>query len=154
MNAEFVNPFISALKNVLNTMAQTDLNAGKPAKKSNNVACGEVSGLIIMEGPQVNGSISITFDESLALDIMLKMLGEKPTCVDDEVADMVGEIANMVCGGAKNELADKGYEFGMASPIVLAGKEHALIHQANGPHVIIPFSNETGKAYIEFCFDR
>lgn len=154
MNAEFVNPFISALKNVLTTMAQTDLKAGKPLKKSDTVACGEVSGLISMEGPQVNGSLSITFEESLALEIMLKILGEKRASVDDEVADMVGEIVNIVCGGAKSALADTGYDFGMASPIVLKGKEHSLIHKADGPHVIIPFSNENGKAYIEFCFNR
>jgi len=154
MNAEFINPFISALKNVLTTMAQTDLKAGKPSKKPDTVACGEVSALIDMEGPQVNGSISITFEEPLALEIMLKMLGEKPEQINHEVADMVGEIVNMICGGAKKELADKGYEFGMASPKVQTGKGHSLIHKATGPHVIIPFSNETGKAYIEFCFDR
>ena len=154
MNAEFVNPFISALKNVLLTMAQTDLKAGKPAKKSGTLACGEVSGLIGMQGPQLNGSLSITFDQALALEVMSKMLGEKPLGIDDEVADMVGEIVNMVCGGAKNELAGKGYEFGMASPVLLTGKDHSLIHNAKGPHVVVPLSNEIGKAYIEFCFDR
>ena len=154
MNAEFVNPFISALKNVLMTMAQTDLKAGKPSKKSDNVACGEVSGLISMEGPQVNGSLSITFDKNLALEIMLKMLGDNAESVNDEVADMVGEIVNMVCGGAKNELADKGFEFGMASPVLSVGNKHFLDHKAKGPHVIIPLSNQTGKAYIEFCFER
>ena len=34
MNAEFVNPFIGGLLNVLETMAQTTLTPGKPKKKS------------------------------------------------------------------------------------------------------------------------
>ncbi len=152
MNAEFVNPFISALKNVVKTMAQTDLNAGKPVKKTNTIACGEVSSLISMNGPQLKGSMSISFEESLALEIMSKMLGEKPECINDEVADMVGEITNMVCGGAKNDLIDLGYEFDMASPKVVSGKDHQLEHQQDGRHMILPFSSQSGTAYLEICF--
>ncbi|HBY39768.1 MAG TPA: chemotaxis protein CheX, partial [Alteromonas sp.] len=33
MNAEFVNPFIAGLLNVLETMAQTTLSPGKPKRK-------------------------------------------------------------------------------------------------------------------------
>ena len=135
-------------------MAQTDLKAGKPRKKDNSVACGEVSGLIRMDGLTVKGSISITFDEPLALDIMHKMLGDKPAGINDEVAVMVGEITNMVCGGAKNELSKKGYDFGMASPIVMLGKDHAINHPIDGLHLIMPFTSENGHAYIEFCFDK
>ena len=97
MNAEFVNPFIGGLLNVLETMAQTTLTPGKPKKKSDDVAHGDVSGLIGMVGPNVKGSMSITFDERLILSIMLNMLGEASSEIDAEVADMVGEITNMIC---------------------------------------------------------
>ena len=79
MNVEFINPFISALMNVMQTMAQTELRPGKPKKKTDEKARGDVSGLIGMVGDQVKGSLSITFDESLALEIMNRMLGEKPS---------------------------------------------------------------------------
>ena len=78
MNAEFVNPFISGLLNVLETMAQTKLTPGKPKRKQGDVAKGDVSGLIGMVGPSVRGSMSITFEESLALTIMERMVGERP----------------------------------------------------------------------------
>lgn len=78
MNVEFVNPFISGLLNVMETMAQTQLKPGKPKRKQSDVAQGDVSGLIGMVGPQVKGSMSITFDESLALTIMERMVGERP----------------------------------------------------------------------------
>ena len=154
MNVEFINPFINALRNVLATMAQTELEPGKPAKKKDSVARGDVSGLIGMVGPQVKGSLSITFEEALALDIMEKMLGERPASIDNEVTDMVGEITNMICGGAKNELADKGYEFGMATPAVVSGKDHSISHQVDGPKIILPFTAPQGKAYMEICFDE
>jgi len=154
MNIEFVNPFLSSLVNVLSTMAQTDLTAGKPCLKKDNTSCGDVSGLIGMVGPQTKGSLSITFDESLALDIMQKMLGESSDCINDDVTDMVGEITNMVSGGAKNILGDKGYQFVMATPIVVTGKVHTLKHKGSGPKILIPFSSASGKAYIEICFDK
>lgn len=154
MNVEFINPFISALINVLKTMAQTELKAGKPRKKSDAKASGDVSGLIGMVGPQVKGSLSITFDESLALEIMHRMLGEKPKGINDEVSDMVGEITNMICGGAKSELAQKGYDFGMATPAVVTGKNHTINHQVDGPKMIMPFTSDFGNAHLEICFDK
>ncbi len=154
MNVEFINPFIAALVNVLQTMAQTELKPGKPKKKSDELAHGDVSGLIGMVGDKVKGSLSITFEESLALEIMNRMLGEKPDSINAEVTDMVGEIANMICGGAKNELGQKGYDFGMATPIVVSGKNHSITHQVDGPKMIMPFSSDAGNAYLEICFDK
>jgi chemotaxis protein CheX len=114
-----VNPFINGLLNTLSMMAQTELRAGKPKLKDDAVARGDVSGVIGMVGSQVQGSLSITFEENLALHVMEKMLGEKVTELNHEVADMVGEITNMICGSAKGELSEKGYEFNMATPAVV-----------------------------------
>ncbi len=153
MNVEFINPFIAAFKNVLLTMAQLDLAAGAPKKKANEVAQGDVTGLLGMTGPQTKGSFSITFDEALALEIMSRMLGERPSKIDAEVIDMVGEITNMVAGGAKNALGEKGYDFGMASPVVVSGKDHTVTHRVDGPKLILPFKTDVGKAHIEICFE-
>lgn len=154
MNVEFINPFLASLVNVLSMMAQTQLKAEKPRVKKDEIAIGDVSGMIGMIGPQTKGSLSISFEESLAFEIMEKMLGEKPEIIDDEVTDMVGEITNMVTGGAKNMLGEKGYEFEMATPIVVSGKGHTINHKGDGPKIIIPFDSKSGKAYIEVCFDK
>ncbi|GGA80985.1 chemotaxis protein CheX [Neiella sp. HB171785] len=154
MNAEFVNPFLTSLQNVLGTMANMQLTPGKPGLKRDEVARGDVSGLIGMIGPQTKGSFSISFEQELAFEIMQRMLGERPTSVNEEVTDMVGEITNMVTGGAKNLLGDKGYEFDMATPAVVSGPAHTITHKAKGPKLILPFTSDAGKAYIEICFDK
>lgn len=154
MNVEFVNPFLESLLNVLSTMASTTLKPGKPALKKGEVAHGDVSGLIGLVGPETKGSLSISFEESLALEIMQRMLGENPGKVNEEVTDMVGEITNMVTGGAKVLLGEKGYDFNMATPIVVAGKDHSISHLSDGTKIMIPFSSEDGKAVIEICFDK
>ncbi|WP_133469798.1 chemotaxis protein CheX [Paraglaciecola marina] len=154
MNAEFINPFVAALLNVLKTMAQVELVPGKPRKKTDEKAGGDVSGLIGMVGDNIQGSLSISFEESLVLEIMEKMLGEKPESIDSDVKDMVGEITNMICGGAKSDLDQKGFDFGMATPIVVSGKNHSVDHQVDGKKMVMPFSHPSGKLYLEMCFNK
>lgn len=154
MNVEFVNPFLSSLQNVLSMMAQVELQPGKAQLKKDDKARGDVSGIIGMVGPQTKGSFSISFEEGLAIEIMYKMLGEKPSDINDDVIDMVGEITNMVTGGAKRILGEKGFEFEMASPLVVSGMNHTIKHRADGPKLIMPFTHAAGKAYLEICFDK
>jgi chemotaxis protein CheX len=153
MNVEFINPFINALINVIDVMGHTELTYEKPKIKKNDVSMGDVSGLIGMVGSKTKGSLSITFEKSLALRIMQRMVGDKLEEIDEEITDMVGEITNMVSGGAKLELSKKGYEFDMATPIVVSGKNHTIDHIHEGHVIIIPFGSDSGKAFIEICFD-
>ena len=154
MNVNFINPFLQSLLNVISTMASMDLTPGKPQIKVDNLAKGDVSGLIGLVGPQTKGSLSITFEQKLVLQIMQNMLGENPGKINEEVTDLVGEITNMVTGGAKNLLAQKGYEFEMATPMVVSGKGHTISHKANGTKIIMPFTSPHGTAYIEICFEN
>ena len=154
MNVEYVNPFLSSLVNVLSTMANTTIVPGQPRIKKDEVARGDVSGLIGMIGPQTKGSFSVTFEESLALEIMFRMLGERPKSINEEVTDMVGEITNMVTGGAKRILGEKGYEFSMATPVVVSGKGHTITHKTTGAKILMPFDSDFGKVFIEVSFDE
>ncbi|AZG74659.1 chemotaxis protein CheX [Shewanella livingstonensis] len=153
MNVEFINPFLVSLINVISTMATMDLEPGKPQLKNHDLAKGDVSGLIGMVGPKTRGSLSITFEKTLILEIMHKMLGENPGIINDEVTDLVGEITNMVTGGAKNILSEKGYDFDMATPAVVSGKNHTISHKARGKKIMMPFTHEFGNAFIEICFE-
>ena len=122
-------------------------------RKSDDKAGGDISGLIGMVGENIKGSLSISFEENLVLEIMDKMLGERPASINADVKDMVGEITNMICGGAKNELSQKGFEFGMATPMVVSGKNHTVDHQVDGKKIILPFSHISGNLYLEMCFN-
>lgn len=153
MNVEFINPFLNSILNVLTTMAAMEAKPEKPALKKGQEARGDVTGLIGMTGEKIKGSLAITFSENVILEISRRMLGEAPAAIDESVADLVGEITNMVCGGAKRELADKGYDFDLAIPGTITGKNHTVTHKAKGPAVLIPFTTESGKFYLEVAFE-
>ena len=67
MNVEFINPFLSSMLNVMSTMAQMELIPEKPRLKKDEVAMGDVSGLIGMVSEQTKGSLSITYEAKLAI---------------------------------------------------------------------------------------
>ena len=153
MKAEFVNPFLLSLLDVMRTMARTELVPGNARLKKDERAQGDVSGLIGMIGPQTRGSFSVTFQKSLALKVYQRMLGDEVTEIGAEVTDMVGEITNMVTGGAKRMLGEQGYEFAMATPAVVSGANHTISHKVEGARILMPFSSPDGSAFIEICFE-
>jgi chemotaxis protein CheX len=154
MKAEFINPFLNSLLEVLKTMASIELTPQEPHLKTDRKSQGDVSGIIGMVGPQTKGSFSISLERSLALAIYANMLGEEVDDISDEVTDMVGEITNMVTGGAKRILGEKGYQFDMATPTVISGKGHEISHKVDGPRLAMDFKSEHGRAIIEICFDN
>lgn len=153
MNVEFINPFLTSILNVLSTMAMLEATPGKPVIKKGTGAQGDVTGLIGMIGDKAKGSLAITFTEPVVLEINRRMLGEAPATIDDSVVDLVGEITNMVCGGAKSALSEKGYEFDLAIPGMISGKGHNVTHKTKGPTVLVPFTTEFGEFFVEVAFE-
>jgi chemotaxis protein CheX len=153
MDVKLINPFINATTNVLETMAFTKSEAGKPFIKNNNVAKGDVSGVIGFTG-ETNGTVSVTFDELCILKIVTNMFGEEMKELNDEVSDAVGEITNMISGQARKELEEIGKLFHGAIPSVITGKNHTLESMAKGPKVAIPFKTDAGSFTIEVCLEK
>ncbi|MCW8907710.1 MAG: chemotaxis protein CheX, partial [Sedimenticola sp.] len=129
MKAEFINPFLNAILDVLSTMARIKATPGKPSLKKERTSMGDVSGLIGLTGAQMKGSLAISFTEPVILQIAENMLGEKVDSIDDTITDLVGEITNMVTGGAKRTLSEMGYDFDLAIPGVVSGKQHSITHK-------------------------
>ena len=153
MDVRLVNPFINATINVLETMAFISVNPGKPYLKRDSVAVGDVSGIMGLTGV-ANGTISVTFEERCILTIVSNMFGETMDELNNEIADAVGELTNMISGQARRELEEMGRVFKAAIPSVVTGKKHSIIHYTEGPKIAIPFNTDSGDFTIEVCFER
>ena len=153
MNVKLINPFINATINVLETMAFVNVTAGKPYVKKDNVAVGDVTGVLGLTGV-ANGTVSVTFEEKCILTVVSNMFGETMTELNNEIADAVGELTNMISGQARRELEEVGKVFKAAIPSVITGRNHSITHYTDGPKIAIPFSTENGDFTIEVCFER
>jgi len=149
-----MNPFLESIMNVMETMAQMKANPQKPFKKEDNKSRGDVTGIIGMAGEQTKGSLAISFLEPTIVHITSQILMEKISQLDETVVDMVGELTNVVSGGAKSILAERGYKFDMAIPTMVVGKNHVITHKTTGPIIVVPFETVAGKFFVELCFLR
>ena len=154
MNIAFVNPFLISTINVIKTMARTDAKPGKPFVKNDKSSKGDVTGIVGLTGLEAKGSMAVTFTESAILHIYSQMLDEKADKISDDIVDCVGEITNMICGGAKALLSKKGYKFEMAIPTMIAGENHTIFHKTNGKIICIPFDTSAGSFFVEICFEE
>ncbi len=153
MDVKLINPFLNATLNVLETMAFIKADAEKPYLKKDNVAQGDVSGIVGITG-DVKGTVSITFDELCILKIVSNMFGEEMQEVNHEISDAVGELTNMISGKARQEIEKLGPLLHGAIPSVITGKSHKLISMAKGPKIAIPFKTDAGNFTVEICLEK
>ena len=147
-DVRFINPFLSAVMDVLGTMAMIDATPATPYLNTKRVATGDVTGLIGITG-YAEGVISLTLEEKCILKIVSNMLGEEFSRVNEEIADAVGELTNMIAGQARAHLANEGMKFQASTPSVIIGKNHTLTHISKAPILAIPFNTPDGGLVIE-----
>ena len=150
MKVEYLNPFIHATRNVLETMARTKLTTQKPYLKEGATTYGDVTGIIGMASETVEGSMTISFPAACILQIVSRMLMEEPkTTIDNDIVDAVGEITNMICGGAKAEFGKLGMSFNLATPTMVTGKGVEIHHHSDVPIIVLPFETDCGTFVLE-----
>lgn len=57
MRVEYINPFIDAAINVIETMTSVKVQPGKPALKTSNRSFGDITGVIGLAGLGVSGNL-------------------------------------------------------------------------------------------------
>lgn len=152
MDINIAKPFIEATRDVLSTMAMITPEAGKPYVKKDNVARGDVTGVIGITGEK-NGTISVTFTKACAIAIVKNMLGGDIEDVIQDVKDAVGEMTNMISGQARRGLSEMGHVFQAATPTVIMGANHTISHVSNSPIMAVPFKTEFGEFTVEVSFE-
>jgi len=150
MDVKLINPFLEGTITVLTTMAFVSPKPGKPYLKKDNMAVGDISGIIGMTGA-ARGSLALSFSKGCILKIVSNMLGEEITEINGDIKDAVGELTNMVSGVARKKLEAEGFSVTAAIPTVISGPNHSIIHVINGPSIIIPFEMDEGSFVVDIC---
>ena len=159
---EFSKPFVSAAKNVFETMVFTSLNPGSPSIKSGKQSKGDVSAVLGLSGEVTKDGATRNYKAMLVLswpyDTYFKcasaMLMEEFTEYDEECADVGGEIVNMIMGNAKRDLGEMGYSSNMAIPSMIEGQGHSINYPPGTTVVLIPISCTHGDMFMELCYSE
>lgn len=138
VDVSYINPFIQSTVNVFKTMVFMDISRGKAFIKKLGEPRADISGTIGLAG-QTNGVVAVTFTKEIACKVASNMLSEEITVINDTVKDTIGEIANMIAGGAKGIMAEQGLNFKIALPSVIVGEDHNISFPPGIPCMVIPF---------------
>ncbi len=150
-DVNFINPFLGAVMHVLGTMAQVEARPKKPFINKKREAKGDVTGLIGVTGA-ASGAISLSLSEGAILKIVNNMLFESYTELNDDIADAVGELTNMIAGRARQGLAEQGLPLKASTPTVVVGRGHVVEHVAGAPVLSVPFDTDDGGLFLEVSF--
>ncbi len=148
---DYINPVISSTKNVFEMMLEAKVARTGLQLKSDNTPAHEVSAVIGLAG-MVQGTIVLSFSERVACSILNQLVGVTADQIDHEVCDAVGEVANMVAGGAKAQLAQ--YDLNLSIPNVVTGTGHVIHFPSNVMPICISFESDFGPFTIEVGFTR
>jgi chemotaxis protein CheX len=157
---EFSKPFISAAKNVFETMVFTKLEPGKPQIKKGKKSRGDVSAVLGLSGEVKKKNGTVPYKAMLVLSwpyatyfkVASAMLMEEFTAYSEENADVGGEIVNMIMGNAKRDLGSMDYTSNMAIPSMIEGPGHSINYPAGTTIVMIPITSTHGEMFMELCY--
>lgn len=146
MRSEFINPFLSATVDVFRTMLSCELKRGPLGLKRDNTQEFEVSGLIGLSG-KCQGMVAFSLGRNTAIRAAEIMLGQCPDGLNADVIDAIGEITNMIAGGAKTLLTE--YQLSIGLPTVICGSSHSIKFPSGSTPLVIPFDSEFGPICVE-----
>jgi chemotaxis protein CheX len=146
MDVRFINPFITAVKTVFKTMLNEDLLISKPCLKEPDAPAADVSAVIGFSGDAV-GSVILCFPMKTAINTASKFAGMEMAADNEDFADALGELANMVAGQAKAQF--EGLSVTISLPSVIIGKNHQVSQSRLTPRLELPCESQLGRFSLE-----
>lgn len=145
MKTDYVQPFVSSTVSVFSTMLGCELVPGE-VTGSDRPTPHDLSGVIGLSG-NATGVVIVHMNKQTAINATGAMLGSKPAEINEDVIDVVGELTNMIAGGAKAQLSQLFSN--LALPMVLVGKDCEVEFCKKVQPLCIPFSSPWGPLSVE-----
>jgi chemotaxis protein CheX len=121
-----------------------------PVVKSEHQVNTEFTGMIGLAGA-LSGVLTVCCNAKTAHQIAKGMLGDAATS-EEEVADALGEICNMVAGNFKNKLAGTDERCMLSVPSVISGGQYTFRSLAEGDclETIVLFEDSPVAVRLQF----
>ena len=79
-------------------------------------------------------------------------IGDRPTTINSDVLDLVGELANMIGGGAKDRLNISGVVLGL--PTMVSGNDYKISFKPDVEIETVQFQTPSGSLSIQIAMRR
>ncbi len=153
MKAEYINPFIASAMNVLKQMTGSDVKRGDIALRKGIQPKYEVAVTLGVVG-DIRGDVAYSMSTQTALKLAGAMaMGMQFDDIQNEIVrSAIGELGNMITGGAVTELAAKGIKADISPPSIIIGKNIKVFSTL--PSVVIPLLTDFGEIEISVSLEE
>ncbi len=142
------NIFVNGTEHFFQKLTAIPAEVGTPSCEETIVrVLDEFSAVIAISGKR-RGYVSYTAPRAMIGEVM-GYFGETDRS-DDLLADCIGEIANTICGNAREHLGP-GYTIGV--PAVIRGRTEEAPFYADAPAVVIPIKWNGYRSSLILCLD-
>ena len=147
VNDTIEKALVKSTKDFFTTML-CDSVENMPSTNDPTVIYKDITGMIGLTG-DYKGVFNLYFPQNVVFYFVKKMLDMDIDKFDSVAKDAIGEVSNIIVGGAKNFIYDAGINCNISTPTVIAGKNYTVF-SGSLSKTIIPFKTEIEKFFIEF----
>ncbi|WP_022852782.1 chemotaxis protein CheX [Thermodesulfatator atlanticus] len=149
-----VDALEASVTEVISTFTGQKPEIGKSFIRKEIESLGEVSAILGLTGKGFTGTFVVTFEKECLFDIVAALFGTRPETINDETRDAAGEMANMICGAFRRRFEKQGISLQSSTPAIVSGENHTLDILCKSQRLVIPFSVNGSKLFVEFCLDK
>lgn len=148
MDPDFILPFLESIKRVFSTMLKIDVTFKSPEVVQASRSHYDVSAIIGFSGDLV-GAVILSFPNATALNCVTAFVGMEVEIGGEDFADAIGELANMISGGAKANI--QGHNVSISCPSIVTGEGHRVQQPSDAVCVRVPCHIEGGEFAVDVC---
>jgi chemotaxis protein CheX len=146
VDSSYILPFVKSIQNVFDTMLHLPVQVGSPTMKKTGDLSFDVSGIIGMSG-DLEGAVILSFPTGTAERVIKLLTGMELSHDHADFADAIGELVNMVTGGAKAQFHGKSVS--ISCPSVIIGTNHVISGRKDAACISLPCNSDCGEFSIE-----
>ncbi|MBN1396157.1 MAG: chemotaxis protein CheX [Pirellulales bacterium] len=147
MSPKYLEHFLTAAVSTFDIMLGCALTPREAIVKKEIQPEYEVSGVIGLSSKKAKGTVVLSLCHEAALSVSEALLGERPTDIDGDVVDAVGELTNIIAGAAKAKMEHLSLDISL--PTTIVGKQHVMGFPHKAVSVCVPYESPWGDVAIE-----
>ena len=147
MRVEFVNPFILAAREVLESELGGEAERGNISLQKSAYTTDEVTAVVGVAG-RVAGLVLYSMSQATALSIVSRLLGQDFPVFDALAQSGIGELGNVITGRAGVLLAEAGYPSNITPPALVIGRG-TMITTLDLNRLVFPLETPAGRLDVQ-----
>ncbi len=151
MRYDFVNPFVSSAREILEEVLSGRIDAGKIRLSPAPVSSRGVTAIVGVTG-EGEGRVLFDMSRETALAIATEMNQESQNDLGVLAKDTLSELASMMTGRAITVLNDRGHNLRVSPPTLIAG-DNVTISNSELETLVVPLSTSCGEVIVNVAME-